>query len=77
MKKVIEIYQGKGKGQGHRYPNMIFWLLWLFISRRGRKKKEKKKKKSDVCFLTLFCEPGLWGYQKHGIIMEFKFSEYI
>ena len=40
MKKVIEIYQGKGKGQGHGYPNMIFWLLWLFISRRGRKKKK-------------------------------------
>ena len=50
MKKVIEIYQGKGKGQGHGYPNMIFWLLWLFISRRGRKKKEIKRKNPTSLF---------------------------
>ena len=43
---------------------------------KKKRKRKNKEKKSDVKFLTLFCAPWLWGYQKHGITMALKFPEY-
>ena len=59
------------------WPNMIFWALWLFFSKRGYKKLKKEKKNQRQISNALLRVPWVWGIKRQKNYKIFNFSEYI